>query len=79
MEELVANIEEHIAEVRRGHPLSLIDDEGEIAVIAPSRSKGLKVIRHDPALRLQDFKPTGLGRRLDVDSVDLIREDRDKR
>lgn len=82
IEELAADVEEHIAKARRGETLVVVKDGHAVATVGPPplpRSGVVFAQRADRSKRLGDFKPKGLGRRLDVDIVEMIREDRDKR
>jgi hypothetical protein len=37
-----------------------------------------KIVRHDPALRLQDFKPGARPKRLDFDAVQWLIDERER-
>jgi antitoxin (DNA-binding transcriptional repressor) of toxin-antitoxin stability system len=55
VEELEEHLRERLEDVRNGESVTVIDGTRTIAVIEPAED--IHVIRHDPALRLQDFKP----------------------
>ncbi|HEV7238090.1 MAG TPA: hypothetical protein VGQ36_02540 [Thermoanaerobaculia bacterium] len=55
VEELEEHLRERLEDVRNGQTVTVLDGTNPIAVIEPA--EGIHVIRHDPALRLQDFKP----------------------
>lgn len=57
VEELEEHLRERLEEVRNGQSMTVVDGADTIAVIEPALLQGVHVIRHDPALRLQDFKP----------------------
>lgn len=82
IEELAADIEEQIGRASRGETVVILKDGEAVATVGPPPDKKGELLfaqRADRSKRLGDFKPTGLGRRLDVDVVQMIREDRDKR
>jgi len=41
-------------------------------------ARPLNIIRHDPALRLQDFKPGPRPKRLDFNAVDWLIDERER-
>lgn len=57
VEELEEHLRERIEDVRNGETVTVVDGTQTIAVIEPASLGEVSVIRHDPALRLQDFKP----------------------
>lgn len=57
VEELEEHLRERLDDVRNGESLSIVDGSTTIGTIEPASTGPLTVIRHDPALRLQDFKP----------------------
>lgn len=73
----VEELGEHIDEVKRGETLTLIEGETPVATVSPLRT-GVRVIRHDPALRLQDFKPGPRPKRLDFDAVEWLIDERER-
>ena len=73
VEELAANLTDHLADVQRGETVSVVAHDREIASIQPAR-----VIRHDPAFALRDFKPGKRPKRLDFDAVDWLIDERDR-
>lgn len=76
VEELVAHIDEHLAEVERGETLTLTRGGQSVATLAPRAD----AIRYShvplPGSRLGDFKPSPRPKGLVTDAVDLINEDR---
>jgi antitoxin (DNA-binding transcriptional repressor) of toxin-antitoxin stability system len=77
VEELRAHFDEHLAEVKRGETLTLVDGKSSIATLAPPDD----VIRYAhvpaPGSRLSDFKPSPRPKGLVTDALDLVNEDRD--
>lgn len=75
-EELEEHLRERLDEVRHGQSLRIVDGATTIGTIEPAQ-RVLNVIRHDPALRLQDFRP---GRKTDrpTDAVDWLIAERDR-
>ena len=73
----VEELRDHLADLRHGESLTLLEDGREIADIQPRRNT-LNVIRHDPALRLQDFKPGPRPKRLDFDAVQWLIDERER-
>jgi antitoxin (DNA-binding transcriptional repressor) of toxin-antitoxin stability system len=57
VEELQEHLRERLEDVRNGESVTVVDGANTIAVIEPVSIQAVNVIRHDPALRLQDFKP----------------------
>ena len=57
VEELEETLRERLEDVRNGETVTVVDGAKTIAVIEPASVQDVHVIRHDPALRLQDFKP----------------------
>lgn len=76
VEELEESLRERLEEVRNGESLSIVDGTNTIAVIEPASRPRVNVIRHDPALRLQDFKPGAPLR--DTGSVEWLIEERER-
>lgn len=72
VDELVANIEDHLEAAKRGETLMVTKDGENVANIVPPEGDELEVIRHDPALRLQDFEPGPRPERLDPDSGETL-------
>jgi antitoxin (DNA-binding transcriptional repressor) of toxin-antitoxin stability system len=75
VEELAANLQEHLEEVKRGETLTLVEEDKEIAEIHP---RPIKILRHDPALRLQDFEPGPRPTRLEFDAVQWLIDERER-
>jgi antitoxin (DNA-binding transcriptional repressor) of toxin-antitoxin stability system len=73
----VEELAEHIDEVKRGETLTLVEGETPVATVSPL-PKTVTVIRHDPALRLQDFKPGPRPKKLDFDGVQWLIDDRER-
>ena len=57
VDELEEHLRERLEDVRNGESVSIVDGTRTIGVIEPATKPHVNVIRHDPALRLQDFKP----------------------
>jgi antitoxin (DNA-binding transcriptional repressor) of toxin-antitoxin stability system len=57
VEELEQDLRERLDDVRNGTSLEIVDGADVIGTIAPAVKRSVTIIRHDPALRLQDFKP----------------------
>lgn len=72
----VEELREHLDDLRNGEPLTLTDNGEDIARIEPSLP--LRIVRHDPALRLQDFKPGLRPPRLDFDAVQWLIDERER-
>ena len=71
VEELIANIAAHVAEVKTGETLTIVEDGHPVATITPTRGKpGMRYPFRD-----LDFGPRP--KNLRSDPTDLIREDRD--
>ena len=56
VEELEEHLRERLDDVRNGETVTIVDGTKTIAVIEPASLEDVHVIRHDPALRLQDFQ-----------------------
>ncbi|HVR40099.1 MAG TPA: hypothetical protein VMU84_13460 [Thermoanaerobaculia bacterium] len=78
VEELAANLDAHLDDVKRGETIVVVDGDNEIASIEPPKRKGLKIIRHDPALQLQDFKPGAPPKRMEAQGADWLIEERER-
>lgn len=57
VEELEEHLRERLDDVRNGESVQIFDGGKAIGMIAPAGNGTLNVIRHDPELRLQDFRP----------------------
>jgi antitoxin (DNA-binding transcriptional repressor) of toxin-antitoxin stability system len=57
VKELEEHLRERLDDVRNGEIVTIVDGTSPIAAIEPRSTSSVNVIRHDPALRLQDFKP----------------------
>ena len=57
VEELEQHLRERLDDVRNGESVQILDGGKAIGTIAPAGKGNINVIRHDPALRLQDFRP----------------------
>ncbi len=75
VEELEEHLRERLDDVRNGESVTVVDGMNTIAVIEPARPS-VTIIRHDPALRLQDFKPRGPIR--DTGSVEWLIGERER-
>lgn len=77
VEEMRERFDDHFAEVRHGERLTLVEHGRAIADIQP-RAAEVEIVRHDPALRLQDFKPGPRPKRLDFDAVQWLIDERER-
>jgi antitoxin (DNA-binding transcriptional repressor) of toxin-antitoxin stability system len=77
VEELVANIDEHLAEVKRGETFTLTQDGESVASLQPP-AEPLNIIRHDPSLRLRDFKPGPPLKGLNGNASEWLIEERER-
>lgn len=76
VEELEEHLRERLEDVRNGERVSIVDGRTTIGTIEPTTKPTVRVIRHDPALRLQDFKP---GKPLpDTGAVEWLIAERDR-
>jgi antitoxin (DNA-binding transcriptional repressor) of toxin-antitoxin stability system len=57
VEELEEHLRERLEDVRNGQSVRIVDGTNAIGTIEPTPKRIVNVIRHDPAFRLQDFKP----------------------
>lgn len=55
VDELESHLRARLDDVRNGESLRIVDGATAIGTIEPAK-RTVKVIRHDPALRLQDFE-----------------------
>ncbi|HET8772214.1 MAG TPA: hypothetical protein VFP80_00420 [Thermoanaerobaculia bacterium] len=76
VDELEEHLRERLEDVRNGHSVTVIDGTQLIAVIEPPLAPRVHVIPHDPALRLQDFKPGAPLR--NTGSVEWLIEERER-
>lgn len=76
VEELREHLRERLEDVRNGESLSIVDGTNTIGVIEPVSKPRVKIIRRDPALRLQDFKPGAPLR--DTGAVEWLIAERDR-
>jgi hypothetical protein len=53
-------------------------EELQAGDVQPRARPAIKVVRHDPTLRLQDFKPGVRPKRLDYDAVQWLIDERDR-
>jgi antitoxin (DNA-binding transcriptional repressor) of toxin-antitoxin stability system len=67
-EELAANMSDAIKHVKDGEVLTIVEGGDPIATVTPADESSW-LIRHDPALRLSDFKP---GAPLKVGGLDAV-------
>ena len=73
--ELTENLQEHLAEVREGTTLEIVDDGKAFATIHPTPH-----IRYPaPGKRLGDFKPEPRPPNLKTDPAEIIIEERERR
>lgn len=78
VEELVAHIDEHLADVQRGGTVRVVQEGSTVAEIRLP-DDGIRPVQvPKPGVRLGDFRPTGpRPRGLVTDALDLVNEDRD--
>ena len=76
VEELREKLEDRLEDVKQGESLRVVDHGTTIATIEPAVRPDVEIIRHDPALKLQDFKPGRPPKRLD--SVEWLIAERDR-
>ncbi|HYI10819.1 MAG TPA: hypothetical protein VEK57_17295 [Thermoanaerobaculia bacterium] len=78
VEELRERLDDYVADVGRGETLRLLLSDGRAATITLEES-GLVFAHVPPAgIRLGDYRPSGLGRPLDFDSLEFLTADREK-
>jgi antitoxin (DNA-binding transcriptional repressor) of toxin-antitoxin stability system len=78
VEELVAHIDEHLADVERGETLTVVRDGSTVAEIHAPEAPIRAVHVPRPGVRLGDFWPTGpRPKGLVTDALTLVNEDRD--
>ncbi len=53
-------------------------EELSAADVQPRTRPAIKIVRHDPALRLRDFKPGVRPKRLDYDAVQWLIDERER-
>ena len=72
VEELIANIAAHLAEVKNGETLTIVQDGEQVATLTPPQivQKGVKY-------PFRDLKFGPRPKNLRTDPTDLIRDDRD--
>src|SRR4051812_16391994 len=75
--ELTEHIEDHLAEVREGTTIEIVDDGEKIATINPAPKKRNFVIP-PPGRRPCDFIPSPLSKPLLTDPAEMIIEERDR-
>ena len=68
--ELTEHLAEHLAEVRDGTTIEVVDEDEVIATIAPT------IYYPPPGSRLGDLTPGPRPKNLTVDPVDILLEDR---
>ena len=77
-QELKAHLDEHLAAVEGGKPVTIVDPAGKpIAEIVPLRNGKLKfepVHVPPPGTRVGDWKPEPLNPPIEVDVVELLRD-----
>lgn len=76
VEELAANLREHLAEVQQGETLTIVADGKAIATMQPYGE--VSIIRHNPAFRLGDFNFGPRPKNLKTDPAALIIEERER-
>jgi len=78
VEELRERFDDHLVDVQHGETLTLVKDGQEIAEIQPKSRPSMNILRHDPALRLQDFKAGPRPKRLNFDAVQWLIDERER-
>lgn len=53
-------------------------EELSAADVQPRTRPAIKIVRHDPSLRLQDFKPGARPKRLDHDAAQWLIDERER-
>jgi antitoxin (DNA-binding transcriptional repressor) of toxin-antitoxin stability system len=71
VEELIANIAEHVAEVKNGETLTVVEGGETVFTITP------RIVQRGMRYPFRDLKISPGPERLSIDSTTLIREDRD--
>lgn len=78
-ENLKAHLEDHLAAVDAGEPLTIVDATGDpIAQLEPVEDSDAVLVRHDPSKRLADFVAGTRPPRLDFDAVQWLIHDRER-
>jgi len=77
VEELTEHIEDHLAEVREGTTIEVVDGGTKIATINPAPKKKKFVIQ-PPGQRPCDFIPAPLSKPLLTDAAEMIIEERER-
>ena len=75
--ELTEHIEDHLAEVREGTTIEVVDDGQKIATIQPAPKKK-KFVIPPPGQRFGDMVFTPLSKPLDKDPAEMIIEERER-
>jgi antitoxin (DNA-binding transcriptional repressor) of toxin-antitoxin stability system len=75
-EELAADLKSALDRVRTGDTLTVIEDGDAVARVLPPADD--PIIPHDPALRLEDFKPGPRPKRLDFNAEDWLMFEREE-
>lgn len=78
VEEVAAHFAEHLADVKRGETVTVIEDGLTVAEIRPADDAIRPVHVPLPGVRTGDFWPTGPRAKKQLpDALDLVNEDRD--
>jgi antitoxin (DNA-binding transcriptional repressor) of toxin-antitoxin stability system len=75
--ELTEHIEDHLAEVREGTTIEVVDGGAKIATITPAPKKR-KLVIPPPGQRPFDIEFTPLSKPLDKDPAEMIIEERER-
>ena len=75
--ELTEHLAEHLAEVRDGTTIEVVDDGQKVATITP-QPKPRKLVDPGPGKRPFDFVPAPLSKPLDKDPAEMIIEERER-
>jgi antitoxin (DNA-binding transcriptional repressor) of toxin-antitoxin stability system len=77
--ELTEHIEDHLAEVREGTTIEVVDEGAKIATITPAPTKEKKkFVIPPPGQRFGDMVFTPLSKPLDKDPAEMIIEERER-
>ena len=75
--ELAENLQEHLAEVREGTTIEVVEEGNKIATINPEPKKKRHFVIPPPGQRFGDVVITPLSKPLDIDAAQLIIEERE--
>jgi antitoxin (DNA-binding transcriptional repressor) of toxin-antitoxin stability system len=75
--ELAEHLEEHLAEVRKGTTIEVVNDGKKIATITPA-PKPLRIVDPGPGKRVGDWDPGPRPKNLKTDPAEMIIEERER-